>query len=26
VLLKRAQIKGFLCIDHMDRADAAMTD
>jgi len=26
VLLKRAQIKGFICIDHMDRADAAMTD
>ena len=26
VLLKRAQIKGFICIDHMDRANAAMTD
>jgi len=26
VLLKRAQIKGFICLDHMDRADAAMTD
>jgi len=26
VLIKRAMIKGFICIDHMDRYEAAMTD
>jgi NADPH-dependent curcumin reductase CurA len=26
VLVKRAMIKGFICFDHMDRYEAAMTD
>jgi len=26
VLIKRAMIKGLICIDHMDRYEAAMTD